>query len=180
MKNFKFTPDYIIGQLSRFFLILSGILTLLMVFTATYGVFRRYAFNSPEPYSYELSTMFLLFSFVLSVACVERYNRHIRVDFISSRVPKIVEHIILNILAPIAGLFVVGIFTWKGFDVAMFSLKVGEVSSSTWAVRLFPIKLVVPIGYGMLFLVLICRLYFGIANLIRGNIAQEQKYASEV
>ena len=63
----KYTPDYIIERLSRFFLIIAGLLTLLMVFTATYGVFRRYAFNSPEPYSYELSTMFLLFSFVLAV-----------------------------------------------------------------------------------------------------------------
>jgi TRAP-type mannitol/chloroaromatic compound transport system permease small subunit len=171
--NSKYTPDYIIDRLSRFFLILSGILTLLMVFTATYGVFRRYAFNSPEPYSYELSTMFLLFSFVLSVACVERYNRHIRVDFVSSRIPKTIEYIILNILAPIAGLFVAGMFTWKGVDVAMFSLKIGEVSSSTWAVPLFPIKIVVPIGYGMLFLVLLSKLYFGIAYFVRGTKPQE-------
>jgi TRAP-type mannitol/chloroaromatic compound transport system permease small subunit len=167
--KFKYTPDYIIGRLSRLFLILSGIITLLMVFTATYGVFRRYVLNSPEPYSYELSTMFLLFSFVLAVACVERYNRHIRVDFISSRISPIAEHIILNIIAPIAGLFVAGMFTWKGVDVALFSLKIGEVSSSTWAVPLFPIKIVVPIGYGMLVLVLISRLYFGIARLIRGE-----------
>jgi TRAP-type mannitol/chloroaromatic compound transport system permease small subunit len=167
MRNFKYSPDYIIDRLSRFFLVLSGILTLLMVFTATYGVFRRYAFNSPEPYSYELSTMFLLWSFVLAIACVERYNRHIRVDFISSRVPKIVEHIIIYILGPLAGLFVSGIFTWKGFNVAMFSLKIGEVSASTWAVPLFPIKIIVPIGYGMLFLVLIAKLYFGIAYLFQ-------------
>ena len=171
--KFKYTPDFIIERLSRFFLILAGILTLLMVFTATYGVFRRYALNSPEPYSYELSTMFLLFSFVLAVACVERYDRHIRVDFISSRVSKTVEYVILNILAPIAGLFVAVMFTWKGFDVAFYSLQIGEVSSSTWAVPLFPVKIIVPIGYGMLVLVLLSRLYFGIGHLIR--IAKSKK-----
>ena len=166
-RKVKYTPDFIIERLSRFFLILAGLLTLLMVFTATYGVFRRYALNSPEPYSYELSTMFLLFSFVLAVACVERYNRHIRVDFISSRVPEIVEFIILNILGPLAGLFVCVMFTWKGFDVALYSLKIGEVSSSTWGVPLFPIKIVIPIGYGMLVLVLLSKLYFGFSHLIR-------------
>jgi TRAP-type mannitol/chloroaromatic compound transport system permease small subunit len=171
--KFKYTPDFIIERLSRFFLILAGILTLLMVFTATYGVFRRYALNSPEPYSYELSTMFLLFSFVLAVACVERYDRHIRVDFISSRVSKTAEYVILNILAPLAGLFVAFMFTWKGFDVAFYSLKIGEVSSSTWAVPLFPVKVVVPIGYGMLILVLLSKLYFGISHLIR--IAKSKK-----
>ena len=163
----KYTPDFIIERLSRFFLIIAGLLTLLMVFTATYGVFRRYALNSPEPYSYELSTMFLLFSFVLAVACVERYNRHIRVDFVSSRVPEIIEFIILNILGPIAGLFVAVMFTWKGFDVAVYSLQIGEVSSSTWGVPLFPIKIVIPIGYGMLVLVLLSKLYFGIGHLVR-------------
>jgi TRAP-type mannitol/chloroaromatic compound transport system permease small subunit len=165
--KFKYTPDFIIERLSRFFLILAGILTLFMVFTATYGVFRRYFLNSPEPYSYELSTMFLLFTFVLAVACVERYDRHIRVDFVSSRVPKTVEFIILNILAPIAGLFVAVMFTWKGFDVAFYSHQIGEVSSSTWAVPLFPVKIIVPIGYGMLVLVLLSKLYFGIGHVIR-------------
>lgn len=141
----------------------------LMVFTATYGVARRYFFNSPEPYSYEISTMFLLWSFVLAIAAVERYDRNIRVDFLSSRVPGIARHFILNIASPVAGLFVCSMFAWQGFVAAMYSLKIGAVTMTAWKVPLFPIKIIIPIGFVVLCLVLIAKLYSGIAMLVRGK-----------
>jgi TRAP-type C4-dicarboxylate transport system permease small subunit len=165
--KFKYTPDYIIGRLSRFLLILSGIMIVLMVFASTYGVARRYFLRSPEPYSYEISTMFLLWSFILAVAAVERYDRNIRVDFISNRVPDRARHFILSIVAPLAGLFVCSMFSWQGFAAAMYSLKIGAVTMTSWKVPLFPIKIIIPIGYIVLCLVLIAKLYFGIAIFIR-------------
>jgi len=166
--KFKYTPDYIIDRLSLFLLVVSGTMIVLMVFTATYGVARRYFFNSPEPYSYEISTMFLLWSFVLAVAAVERYGRNIRVDFVSSRVPDFARHFILNIAAPVAGLFVCVMFSWQGFEAAMYSLKIGAVTMTAWKVPLFPIKIIIPIGYAVLCLVLVAKLYYGIALLVRG------------
>jgi TRAP-type C4-dicarboxylate transport system permease small subunit len=167
LKNkFKYTPDYIIDRLSRFLLVISGVMIVLMVFTSTYGVSRRYFFHSPEPYSYEISTMFLLWSFVLAVAAVERYDRNIHVDFISSRIPERARHFILNIAAPIAGLFVCIMFSWQGFEAAMYSLKIGAVTMTAWKVPLFPIKILIPIGYAVLCLVLLARLYSGVAMLV--------------
>lgn len=162
------TVDHLVEQASHIFLVLSGILIVVMVFTATYGVVRRYAFNSPEPYSYEFSTMFLLFSFVFAISAVERLGRHIRVDFVSSHLPERVQHIILNIIAPLIGLFFGVMLTWKGFDASLFSLQIGEVSMSSWREPLFPIKLMVPIGYAMLVLVLFTRICKGFASL-KGN-----------
>ena len=157
--------DSIIERASHVFLVLSGILIVIMMFTATYGVVRRYAFNSPEPYSYEISTMFLLFSFVFAISAVERLGRHIRVDFVSSRLPESAQHVIVNIIAPIMGLFFAYILTWKGIEVSLFSLQIGEVSSSTWREPLFPIKIMVPVGYTLLVLVLLARIYKGFASL---------------
>ena len=166
--------DRIIEQTSHVFLVLSGILIVVMMFTATYGVVRRYALNSPEPYSYEISTMFLLFSFVFAISAVERLDRHIKVDFISSRLPEQVQHIILNIIAPLMGLFFAFMLTWPGFETSLFSLKIGEVSSSSWREPLFPIKLMVPIGYAMLVLVILGRLYKGFSSL-KGSMKKRQK-----
>ena len=157
--------DSIIERASHVFLVLSGILIVIMMFTATYGVVRRYAFSSPEPYSYEISTMFLLFSFVFAISAVERLGRHIRVDFVSSRLPESAQHVIVNIIAPIMGLFFAYILTWKGVEISLFSLQIGEVSSSTWREPLFPIKIMVPVGYTLLVLVLLARIYKGFASL---------------
>jgi TRAP-type mannitol/chloroaromatic compound transport system permease small subunit len=161
--------DRVIERLSHYFLVLSGILIVIMMFSATYGVVRRYAFNSPEPYSYEISTMFMVFSFVFAISAVERLGRHIRVDFVSGRLPERTQHIIINIIAPIMGLFFAFMLTWKGLDVSLFSLKIGEVSSSSWREPLFPIKLMVPIGYALLILVLLARIYKGFASLKGGT-----------
>ena len=147
---------------------LSGVLIVIMMFSATYGVVRRYAFNSPEPYSYEISTMFLLFSFVFAISAVERLGRHIRVDFVSSHLPEHAQHVIVNIIAPLMGLFFAFMLTWKGVEISLFSLKIGEVSSSSWREPLFPIKLMVPVGYTLLVLVLLARIYRGFAYLKGG------------
>ena len=160
--------DRIIERASHAFLVLSGILIVIMMFSATYGVVRRYAFGSPEPYSYEISTMFLLFSFVFAISAVERLGRHIRVDIVSSRLPESAQHVILNIIAPIMGLFFAYILTWKGVEVSLFSLQIGEVSSSSWREPLFPIKIMVPVGYTLLVLVLLARIYRGFAYLKGG------------
>lgn len=157
--------DQIIDKASDVLLVLSGTLIVVMIFTATYGVARRYVFNSPEPYSYEISTMFLLFSFVFAISAVERLNRHIRVDFISSHLSERTQHVILNIIAPIMGLFFAIILTWKGIEVSLFSLKIGEVSSSSWREPLYPIKFMVPVGYAMLILVLLSKICKGFTSL---------------
>jgi TRAP-type C4-dicarboxylate transport system permease small subunit len=165
----KQTVVRLIEDASHLFWVISGILILLMVFTSTYGVIRRYAFNNPEPYSYELSIICLLWCFVFSVAELEKQRRHVRVDMIVGHLPEIAQNIILNIIAPIAGLFICVILTWRGWTTSWFTLRIGEVSQSAWAVPLFPVKIAVPIGYGLLCLILLIRLYRGIASLKGGT-----------
>jgi TRAP-type C4-dicarboxylate transport system permease small subunit len=157
--------DQIIERASHFAMVLAGAMVVLMAFITTYGVVRRYLFNSPEPYSYEFSVIFLLLSFVLAVAALERLNRLIRVDIVANRFSKGTNNIILNIIAPILGLAFCAILTWKGGADALYALQMSQLSRSAWQVPLFPIKIVIPIGYGLLCLILIARLYRGLASL---------------
>ncbi len=157
--------DFIIGRVAVFFTVLSGIMIVLMSFTATYGVTRRYLFRSPEPYSYELSMMFLLWTFVLAVAWLEKQDSQLRVDFFVVLLPKIIRNFLLRILSPLLGLVFCGVLTWEGFRVAMYSLGISEKSMSVWAVPLFPVKIIIPIGYGLLCLVLIVKIIRGIYAL---------------
>ncbi len=161
--------DHLIERAGNLFLIHSGLMLVVMVFLATYGVVRRYIFDSPEPYSYELSMVFMLWSFVFAVAALERQRKHIRVDFVSSRLPVKAQSILLDIIAPILGLFFCGLLTWQGWEVAMFSLSISEVSSSAWAIPLFPVKILVPVGYGLLCLVILTILVRGVVSLVVGT-----------
>jgi TRAP-type mannitol/chloroaromatic compound transport system permease small subunit len=156
--------EYLIDRVSHFLLVLSGILVLLMAWIVTYGVIKRYAFHAPDPYTYELSTMFLLFCGVLAVAAVEKMDRHVRNDILSSRFPESVQLILLRITFPFFALLFVVILTWKSWSNALYALRIGQVSASPWAVPLAPIKFVIPLGYGLLCLVLIGKFCHGLAQ----------------
>jgi len=159
--------EWILDRASFVFLYISGFLTLIMGFTVTYGVVMRYVFEKPQMEVYELSMMFMVAGLVFAVAYVQRDDRHLCVDFLSSRMPPNVQEILLRVIVPIAGLFYVGVLTWKGWTAAMYSLSIGETSQSVWQEPLFPVKIIIPIGYGMCCLVLLSQITHGIASLKR-------------
>jgi len=165
--------DHAIGRASLFLMGLSGFLVLLMAWGETYGVVKRYVFHAPDPFAYELSTMFLLFSGVLAVAGVEWLDRHVRNDIVASRFPPRMRVILLNTIFPLLALVFCAVLTWKSLDNALYALRIGQVSQSPWAVPLAPIKFVIPLGYTLLCLVLIRKFYWGIA-LLKGSKEPDQ------
>lgn len=164
-KKLKQIIDPWIARINQVFVVVAGSLIVIMGFLSTYGAIRRYAFKSPEPVSYEFSCMFLLISFVLAIAAVERQDRLLRCDILLERFPENIRNIISNIISPIMGITFFGIITWISFGDALRALEIGQVSRSSWPVPLFPIKIFVPIGYGFLCLVLVIRLVLGFLHL---------------
>jgi len=154
-----------IERVNQGFIVFAGSLIVIMAFLSTYGSIRRYAFNSPEPVSYEFSKMFLLLSFVLAIAAVERQKRFLRCDLLLERFPENVHNIISNIISPIFGITFFGIITWISFGDALRALEIGQHSLSSWPVPLFPVKLLIPIGYGFLCFILAIRLVLGLLHL---------------
>ena len=136
-----------------------------MAFLAAYGSVRRYVFQSPEPVSYELSKMFLLFSFVLAIASVEMQNRFLRCDLLLERFPGRFRNIISNILSPFLGIVFFGIVTWISAGDTLRAFSIDQHSQSSWPVPLYPVKLAIPCGYGFLCVVLLMRLARGLLRL---------------
>jgi len=166
-KRIRELVDPWIERINQVFVVGAGILIVIMGFLSTYGALRRYAFNSPEPISYEFSCMFLLISFVLANAAVERQGRLLRNDLLLDRFPAGARNVVSNIISPIMGLTFFGIITWISFGEALRALEIGQVSRSAWPVPLFPIKLFIPIGYGFFCLTLFYRLVLGLLQIRR-------------
>lgn len=162
-----------IGRISHLLMLVSGILILLMAWVETYGVVKRYVFHAPDPFAYELSTMFLLFCGVLAVAGVERLDRHVRNDLVASRFPERMKVIVLHTLFPLLALIFCSVLTWKSVGNALYALEIGQVTQSTWALPLAPIKFVIPLGYTLLCLVLLGKFCRGI-NMLKGAKATTQ------
>ena len=167
-----------LGGISQFLILVSGLMIMTMSFAQTYGVIKRYVFHAPDPFAYELSTMFLLFCGVLAVAGVEWLDRNVRNDIVSSRFPPAVRVIIINTLFPLLALVFCSVLTWKSLDNAIYALQIGQVTQSTWALPLAPIKLVIPFGYILLCLVLVVKIIQGII-LIKNPHKADQLTQSE-
>lgn len=152
-------------RVNQCLVICAGLLIVFMAFLAAYGSVRRYVFNAPEPVSYELSKMFLLLSFVLAIAAVEMQNRFLRCDLLLERFPQTIRNVISNILSPILGITFFGIITWISCADTVRALRMNQHSQSSWPIPLFPIKLMIPAGYGFLCFVLLVRLLRGLVHM---------------
>lgn len=159
--------DRIIEKVGDWGLVSSGILILLMSFCSTYAVGRRYILKDPDSYSYEVSVIFLTACVVLAVSGLQRYKRHLRVDFIANYMPAGVQVFLLDILGPLLGLVFAGIITWQSWEGAMYSLSIGERSQSIWQEPLYPIRFVIPVSMFWLCLVLIAQFARGALTLAR-------------
>lgn len=161
--------DSLIQRLTYIFVRIAAALTLLMIITTVYGVVARYFFRRPEPVSYELSTIFLLWGFLFAVSMVEQLNEHIRAEIFIQFAPDHFRKFLHSLLGPFLALFYCIVLTWKGWEVALYSLRIGEKSLSVWREPIWPIKFAIPICYGLLTLVVFSNLCRGLAYYLSRN-----------
>lgn len=158
--------DKSIDVLSKVTLLIGGSLLLVTCFNVTYGVIMRYVFHNPSIQAIELTKILLIPALVLSVAFVQWTDRHLKVDFISMRFPKTMQRFMFDIIVPIMGLYVVSILVLKGWESAVYSFQIHERSMSVWSEPLYPVRFTIPIGYGLLGLVMVVQLFKGIFSFI--------------
>lgn len=170
--------DRIVDILSKVALVFGGLLLLAMAVNVTYGVLTRYVFNNPSVVAMELTKILMIPALVLAVSYVQRYDRHLQVDFLSSRLPKKVRLALQQVIVPLMGLFVVYVLVWKGWDAAAYSYSINETSYSSWAEPLWPVKMAIPVGYGLLFMVMVAQVIKGVARLFTEG--KEDAEGSEV
>lgn len=144
---------------------IAGFITLLMALVTTFGVIMRYAFNSPEHYSYEIGIFCLISSVALALPYIQRQGRNLRVDFVSNYFPPKVQAVFLNIVVPLIALAYLVPLVWRSWVDAWYSLDIGERTYSAWAPPVGPMKLIVPIGAALLCIVLISQLIHGLVAL---------------
>ena len=113
-------------------------------------------------------------AFMLAAAYTLQRNEHIRIDIISSHLPKAVRHAIelighLFMLLPFSALMV-----WETLPNMMESYAIGESSSNYGGLIIWPAKAFIVIGFALLFLQGISELIKRVA-IIAGVIAETEE-----
>ena len=148
----------------------SSLLMVILVVMMCYEVVRRYFFNAPTIWGLELTTFIFGVHFVMGYGYTEHFDGHVRVDIFSSRFPEKVQNILYIVLTigvtlPLVALL--GIWAW---DNAIISTRILEDLSSAWAPPIWPVKLLMALGFTFLFLQVL-------SNLIKRLLSVSQKEA---
>lgn len=175
VKRFLLKADRVIEKVGDWALIVSGVLILVMGFLTTYGVGKRYIFHDPDPYTYELSVIFLIACILLCLPAIQWNRRNLRVDFILSHLSPRWQVIVGDVFSSVLALVFVSIVIWKSWTIFWYSIHVGETSQSAWQEPLWPMKLLIPITMAWLFLTLISQLAHAVIHLVKGTTREDTR-----
>ncbi len=138
------------------------------VFAYYYEVIARFAFNSPTNWVHE--SMFLMYGmqYMLAGAYAYREDQHVRVDVIYTKFsPR--GKALADIVTSVFFFIFIGVMFWTSWRFAADSINNDEHSFTEWGVQYWPIKLMMPIGAGLLFLQGVSKLIKDITFLRSGR-----------
>jgi TRAP-type mannitol/chloroaromatic compound transport system permease small subunit len=151
-----------VGEFAAYWAVIS-------VFVYYYEVIARFAFNSPTNWVHE--SMFLMYGmqYMLAGAYAYREDQHVRVDVIYTKFsPR--GKAVADIITSLFFFIFVGVLFWTSWRFAADAVSNDEHSFTEWGVQYWPIKVIMPIGAGLLFLQGISKLIKDIAFLSRGRV----------
>ena len=175
MKRFLVKADQIVGKVGDWALVVSGILILAIGVITTYGVGKRYIFNNPDPYTYELGVIFLVACILLAIPGIQWHRRNLRVDWLISHLPPRWQGIVGDLFTTVLAMVFVSIVIWRSWELFSYSFRVGETSQSAWQEPLWPLKLLVPVTMSWLFLTLLSQLVHAVIHLVRGTTREDTR-----
>jgi TRAP-type mannitol/chloroaromatic compound transport system permease small subunit len=135
-------------------LLILAIFVLIMV-----EVVRRYLLNSPTVWANELTQYLFGAYIVLSGGHILASGGHVNVDLLFARLSRKTQAR-LDIFTSFLFFIFCSMLIYYGGALAWESLAIFETSQSAWDAPIYPVKLMIPVGAGLL-------LIQGLAKLIR-------------
>lgn len=118
------------------------------------------------PFVEEYTGYWMAFVTSLALAYTLRSGEHIRITIVTDRLPSRVNHI-LDVLATLLALAVIGVFTQHGMKHTALAFTMDLHYSAASQALLWPFYLCMPLGFALLGLALLLHLYHSVLAVIR-------------
>jgi TRAP-type mannitol/chloroaromatic compound transport system permease small subunit len=165
----------VVDAISGFFGRVAAVLVLLACLISAGNATSRYLFSLSSNAWLEIQWQLFAGIFLLGAANVLRLNEHVRVDLLyGSRSPrgKAWTDVIGIIFFLLPAMGTLAFFSWEFF---LTSFRSGEHSSNAGGTLLWPVKLLLPVGLGLLMLQAVAELIKRVA-VLRGEIEETPAY----
>ncbi|MCZ7657893.1 MAG: TRAP transporter small permease subunit [Xanthobacteraceae bacterium] len=126
---------------------LAMLLLVALVCAMLYEVFMRYVVGRPTEWAFDISYMLNGALFYLAAGYAMRHNAHVRIDFLSSRLPEAWQARILGVALTFVFVPVIGLVAWATARKALTAYLSGAVEEvSPWAPRVWPFYSAIALG----------------------------------
>lgn len=138
----------------------SAYLILPLIGVVCFEVLMRYGFNAPTVWAFELTVFIYGVHYMLALGYAHKHDGHVSIDVIESKLP-VKPRTIVRIVANLV-IFVptIGLLTIWSIIYANTAWQMSERASSSWGPLLSPYKIIMALGFLLLFLQ-------GVAKLIK-------------
>ena len=141
-----------------------------LIVSMLWEVVARYAFDAPTIWASDLSTMLNGAILVLGAGYAVLADAHVRIDFLSSRLPLRVQHAVNLFVIAALMLPITGWLAWVAAGRALRAYARQEVDLMTsWRPLLWPFYTVIALGLAVLFLQLLARAVRHATGIKRGG-----------
>ena len=148
----------------------AGIIILFMMLSVCFEVVMRYVFNAPTRWVVDVNSYALVFIIFLMASWLLLKNRHVKMEAVLTLLsPKRQSYVILG--ASVLALAFTIALTWISWDLAWKALRGGHYFVGGIEIPQFPIKVIIPIGAGLLSVQLLINIISRVTSL-RGEWAQ--------
>ncbi|MFN3882943.1 MAG: TRAP transporter small permease subunit [Nitrincola lacisaponensis] len=137
-----------------------------LVISMLYEVFVRFFLNAPTKWAFDISYMLNGSIFILGAGYALYHNDHVKIDFLSTKIPPKIKCYIDIVLYGLMLSPVIAGLSWVAIQRAIRAFERGEVEAvSPWAPLMWPFYSIIAIGLLVLFiqcLAVVARCYLDI------------------
>lgn len=127
----------------------SGLAILAITAIMTFEVVARYIFSRPTYWALEIVSYLLVATAALGMGYVMQRNGHVAVDVVERRLPRLGRAVTYRLTLLMAAVFAL-VLVWAGIEQTHHAYKLGEVSLTPLAMRMWIPIAIVPVGGALL------------------------------
>ncbi len=137
---------------------ISGYTILVMALLMTTDVILRFVFNAATKFATEISAYMLVASVSLGLAYTLRERTHIRIDLITSRLPKRLASW-LQVVTSFLALIFTSTLLWLTWGQFAISFTLQTTSTTSIDMLIWPVQVLIPLGLLIISLLLTLNIY---------------------